>query len=26
VSVQVFYQGTNDIEATMVTEVVWVVP
>lgn len=26
VTVQVLYQGTNDIEATIVTEVVWVVP
>ncbi len=26
VTVQVLYQGVNDIEATMVTEVVWVVP
>lgn len=26
VSVQVFYQGVNDIDATMVTEVTWIVP
>ena len=26
VTVQVLYQGTNDIEAEMVTEVVWIVP
>jgi hypothetical protein len=26
VTVQVFYQGNNDIEGTMVTEVVWIVP
>lgn len=26
VSVQVFYQGANDIEATLVTEVTWIVP
>ncbi|MCA9304433.1 MAG: hypothetical protein KC996_09950, partial [Phycisphaerales bacterium] len=26
VTVQVLYQGTNDIDATIVTEVVWVVP
>lgn len=26
VSVQVFYQGVNDIEATLVTEVTWIVP